>query len=78
MSNPVKIDFVSDVACPWCAIGLASLERAIAAVGDGLQVEVRFQPFEGAAQAAPFFLTVTAAADLAGGRDMERNGGIAR
>lgn len=46
MSNPVKIDFVSDVACPWCAIGLASLERAIAAVGDGLQVEVRFQPFE--------------------------------
>jgi len=46
MSNPVKIDFVSDVACPWCAIGLASLERAIAAVGDGLQIEVRFQPFE--------------------------------
>ena len=46
MSSPVKIDFVSDVACPWCAIGLASLERAIAAVGDGLQVEVRFQPFE--------------------------------
>jgi len=46
VSEPVKIDFVSDVACPWCAIGLASLERAIAAVGDGLRVEVRFQPFE--------------------------------
>ncbi|MEI2795332.1 DsbA family oxidoreductase [Pseudoxanthomonas sp. F11] len=46
MSEPVKIDFVSDVACPWCAIGLASLERAIAAVGGGLRVEVRFQPFE--------------------------------
>ena len=46
MSNPVKIDFVSDVACPWCAIGLASLERAIAAVGGELQVELRFEPFE--------------------------------
>ena len=46
MSEPVKIDFVSDVVCPWCAIGLASLERAIAAVGGGLRVEVRFQPFE--------------------------------
>lgn len=46
MSNPVKIDFVSDVACPWCAIGLASLERAIAAVGGDLQVELHFQPFE--------------------------------
>ncbi len=46
MSSPVKIDFVSDVACPWCAIGLASLERAIAAVGGDLQVELHFQPFE--------------------------------
>jgi predicted DsbA family dithiol-disulfide isomerase len=46
MSNPVKIDFVSDVACPWCAIGLASLERAIAAIGGDLQVELHFQPFE--------------------------------
>ncbi|HEV7269213.1 DsbA family oxidoreductase [Pseudoxanthomonas sp.] len=46
MSKPVKIDFVSDVACPWCAIGLAALERAMAAVGDDLQVELHFQPFE--------------------------------
>ena len=46
MSNPVKIDFVSDVACPWCAIGLAALERAMARIGNGLQVELRFQPFE--------------------------------
>ena len=32
-SNPtakVKIDFVSDVVCPWCAVGLNSLEQAIA------------------------------------------------
>lgn len=46
MSDPVKIEFVSDVACPWCAIGLASLERAIAAVGGDLHVELHFQPFE--------------------------------
>ncbi len=46
MANPVKIDFVSDVACPWCAIGLAALERAMANVGGDLQVELNFQPFE--------------------------------
>lgn len=46
MSQPIKIDFVSDVVCPWCAIGLQSLEQAIARVGGDLQVELRFQPFE--------------------------------
>lgn len=46
MSNPIKIDFVSDVACPWCAVGLKSLETAMARVGEGLQVELHFQPFE--------------------------------
>lgn len=46
MSKPVKIDFVSDVACPWCAIGLAALERAMAEIGGDLQVELHFQPFE--------------------------------
>ena len=46
MPRPVKIDFVSDVACPWCAIGLAALERAMADIGNDLQVESRFQPFE--------------------------------
>lgn len=46
MSQPVKIDFVSDVACPWCAIGLAALQQAMASIGDDLQVELHFQPFE--------------------------------
>lgn len=45
MSQPVKIDFVSDVACPWCAVGLRSLEAAIARV-PGLEVQLHFQPFE--------------------------------
>jgi len=46
MSIPVKIDFVSDVACPWCAVGLRSLEEAMARVGSELEVELHFQPFE--------------------------------
>jgi predicted DsbA family dithiol-disulfide isomerase len=41
----MKIDFVSDVSCPWCAIGLASLEKALARMPEQ-QVEMRFQPFE--------------------------------
>ena len=46
MTVPVKIDFVSDVMCPWCAIGLNALEQAIRNVGPELQVELAFQPFE--------------------------------
>ena len=42
----MKIDFVSDVACPWCAVGLHSLETALARLGDTVQVEMHFQPFE--------------------------------
>ncbi|MDB5858614.1 MAG: DSBA-like thioredoxin domain protein [Ramlibacter sp.] len=46
MTTPLQIDFVSDVACPWCAVGLASLERALENLGDEVPVEIRFQPFE--------------------------------
>ena len=48
MSQPatVRIDFVSDVACPWCAVGLASLERALDALKDEVRAEIHFQPFE--------------------------------
>jgi predicted DsbA family dithiol-disulfide isomerase len=42
----MKIDFVSDVSCPWCAIGLASLEKALAKVSGELDVDLHFQPFE--------------------------------
>ena len=42
----MRIDFVSDVACPWCAVGLNSLERALQKIGVDFPVEVRFQPFE--------------------------------
>ncbi|WP_269530799.1 DsbA family oxidoreductase [Chitinimonas sp. BJYL2] len=42
----IRIDFVSDVSCPWCAIGLSALEQAIANIGDEAQVAIEFQPFE--------------------------------
>jgi len=42
----LKIDFVSDVACPWCAIGLNALERALERLADEVQVDLQFQPFE--------------------------------
>lgn len=45
-TTPMKIDFVSDVACPWCAVGLNALERALQAIGPALDVELHFQPFE--------------------------------
>ncbi len=42
----MKIDFVSDVACPWCAVGLHSLETALERLGDKVKVDLQFQPFE--------------------------------
>ncbi len=42
----MRIDFVSDVSCPWCAVGLHALERALEQVGDEVPVELHFQPFE--------------------------------
>lgn len=46
MSTPIRIDFVSDISCPWCAIGLQALEQALVRVGDAVSVELHFQPFE--------------------------------
>ena len=42
----LRIDFVSDVVCPWCAIGLASLEEALRRVAGESDVELHIQPFE--------------------------------
>jgi len=49
----MKIDFVSDVSCPWCAIGLQSLEAAVARLQDEVAVDMHFQPFELNPQMAP-------------------------
>lgn len=46
MTARIKIDFVSDVSCPWCAVGLASLELALARLNGELEADINFQPFE--------------------------------
>lgn len=46
MKPTIKIDYVSDVACPWCAVGLGNLNQAIAQCGDQANFEVHFHPFE--------------------------------
>lgn len=46
MSKPMKIDFVSDVSCPWCIIGLRALEEALERVRDLVEAEITFRPFE--------------------------------
>jgi predicted DsbA family dithiol-disulfide isomerase len=46
MKVSMKIDVVSDVVCPWCAVGLASLLRALDTLGDELRPTLHFQPFE--------------------------------
>ena len=42
----MRIDFVSDIACPWCAVGLNALERALEKIGPEIAVDIHFQPFE--------------------------------
>ena len=46
MTTHLKIDFVSDVSCPWCVIGLRALDEALERVKDEVQAELHFQPFE--------------------------------
>ena len=45
----LKIDFVSDIACPWCAVGLGALEQAIANIAasdPSIKTNIHFQPFQ--------------------------------
>lgn len=46
MSTTLRIDFVSDIACPWCAVGLGALEQALKRLDGKVQAELHFQPFE--------------------------------
>ncbi|WP_066272095.1 DsbA family oxidoreductase [Hydrogenophaga palleronii] len=42
----LKIDFVSDVSCPWCAVGLGALEEALQSLKAEVSADMHFQPFE--------------------------------
>ncbi|WP_374600546.1 DsbA family oxidoreductase [Brevundimonas sp.] len=47
MTRTLSIDFVSDVVCPWCVVGLGGLEQALATVrAEGIEATITFQPFE--------------------------------
>ncbi len=41
-----RIDFVSDVSCPWCVIGLRGLEEALGRLDGVVDADIHFQPFE--------------------------------
>jgi predicted DsbA family dithiol-disulfide isomerase len=45
-TKQLRIDFVSDVVCPWCAIGLKSLEQALERTRGEVEADIHFQPFE--------------------------------
>jgi predicted DsbA family dithiol-disulfide isomerase len=49
----LKIDFVSDVSCPWCIIGLKALEQAADRLKGEVALDLHFQPFELNPQMAP-------------------------
>jgi predicted DsbA family dithiol-disulfide isomerase len=53
MTQKLHIDFVSDVACPWCAIGLHSLEEALRRVAGEVAAEIHFRPFELSPEMSP-------------------------
>tara|TARA_R110000744_G_scaffold1498_6_gene5290 strand:- start:645 stop:1334 length:690 start_codon:yes stop_codon:yes gene_type:complete len=44
-NDKIKIDIVSDVACPWCYVGKKRLEKAIAQ-WDGAEIEIEWHPFQ--------------------------------
>jgi predicted DsbA family dithiol-disulfide isomerase len=46
MTKQLTIDFVSDIACPWCAIGLSSLQLALSRLGGVVDAQIVTHPFE--------------------------------
>src|ERR1700761_9572460 len=42
----MRIDFVSDVVCPWCVIGLKGLEKALENLKGTVDATIELQPFE--------------------------------
>ena len=54
LPKPLHIDFVSDVVCPWCVVGLGGLETALDTLkAEGVTAEIAFKPFELNPQMAP-------------------------
>jgi len=45
MTKKIKIEFVSDAVCPWCAIGYTRLKQAISELGIQNELNIDWQPF---------------------------------
>jgi predicted DsbA family dithiol-disulfide isomerase len=71
----MRIDFVSDVVCPWCVIGLKALEQALARTADVVAPEIHFQPFELNPGMPPEGQNVTEHVKQKYGADAERSKG---
>jgi predicted DsbA family dithiol-disulfide isomerase len=46
MAQPIRIDFISDIACPWCVVGLRGLVKALDELGGEVEAQLRIWPFE--------------------------------
>ncbi len=46
MAQPIRIDYISDIACPWCVVGLRGLVKALDELGGEVEAQLRFWPFE--------------------------------
>lgn len=46
MTVRLSIDFISDVVCPWCVIGLGGLDEALRQLDGQVEADIRFHPFE--------------------------------
>ena len=44
--NQLKIDIVSDIVCPWCAIGFKKLSKAMEDLNEEILFEVNWKPYE--------------------------------
>jgi len=45
MSKLLKIDVFTDVVCPWCLVGSARLDRAVAELPEDVEVVIENHPF---------------------------------
>ncbi len=46
MNTTLKVDFISDIVCPWCIIGYKRLNQAVNELGIRNNIEIEWHPFE--------------------------------
>lgn len=45
-TGPLRIDFVSDVVCPWCIVGYRQVQKGLELLPEPVEVESWWHPFE--------------------------------